>query len=66
MDTEQPKDSARQAQQDEYPYKLRLYVAGNHMKSQLAFDNLKMICSKYLAQKCHIEIYRPYKKPKPC
>ncbi len=63
MDTEQPKDSTRQAQQDENLYKLRLYVAANHMKSQLAVDNLKMICSKYLAQKCHIEIIDLTKNP---
>ena len=56
-DTEQPSDSAKQAQHDEDIYELRLYVVGNNRKSQLAaFDNLKEICYKYLAGKCHIEV----------
>ena len=63
MDTEQPKDSARQVQHDEYIYELILYVAGNHTKSQLAFDNLKEICYKYLAGKCYIEIIDLTKNP---
>ena len=56
MDTKQTKDSVRQVEHDENLYKLRLYVVGNNKKSQLAFDNLKEICNKYLAQKCHIEV----------
>ena len=63
MDKEQSKDSAGQSQQDEDLYKLRLYVLGNHMKSKLAFDNLKLICSKYFAEKCHIEIIDLTKNP---
>ena len=55
-DTEQPSDSARQAQHDEDIYEPRLYVAGNNRKSQLAFENLKEICCKYLAGKCNIEV----------
>ena len=56
MDTEQPNDSDEQAQHDEDIYELRLYVVGNNRKSQLAFDNLKAICDKYLAGKCNIEV----------
>ncbi len=61
--TEQPGDLARQAQHDEDIYELRLYVAGNNRKSQLAFENLKAICYKYLAGKCHIEVIDLTKNP---
>ena len=61
--TEQPGDSARQAQHDEDIYELILYVAGNNRKSQLAFENLKAICYKYLAGKCHIEVIDLTKNP---
>ncbi len=63
MDTGQPKDLTRQAEHNEYIYELILYVAGNKTKSQLAFDNLKKICSKYLAGKCCIEIIDLTKNP---
>jgi circadian clock protein KaiB len=62
-DTEQPGDSARQAQHDEDIYELRLYVVGNNRKSQLAFENLREICCKYLAGKCHIEVIDLTKNP---
>jgi circadian clock protein KaiB len=62
-DTEQPSDSSKQAQQDEDIYELRLYVAGNNRKSQLAFENLKEICYKYLAGKCYIEVIDLTKNP---
>ena len=63
MDTAQLKDSARQAQHDENICELRLYIAGNNKKSQLAVDNLKKICCKYLAEKCHIEVIDLTKNP---
>jgi circadian clock protein KaiB len=31
-------------------------MVGNDKKSQLAYNNLKNICYKYLAGKCHIEV----------
>lgn len=62
-DIEQPSDTARQAQHDEDIYELRLYVVGNNRKSQLAFENLKEICFKYLARKCHIEVIDLTKDP---
>lgn len=62
-DTEQPGNSVMQAQYDEDIYELRLYVVGNNKKSQLAFDNLKEICYKYLAGKCHIEVIDLTKNP---
>ena len=63
MDIEQPSDSVKQAQYDEDIYELRLYVVGNNRKSQLAFENLKEICYKYLAGKCHIEVIDLTKNP---
>ena len=38
-------------------------MVGNNRKSQLAFDNLKEICYKYLAGKCHIEVIDLTKNP---
>lgn len=35
---------------------MKLYVVGNNIKSQLAFENLKKICSEYLEGKCHIKV----------
>jgi circadian clock protein KaiB len=61
--TEQPGDPARQARRDEEIYELRLYVVGNNRKGQLAFENLKAICYKYLAGKCHIEVIDLTKNP---
>ena len=55
-DPEQQSDSTKQAYQDEDIYELKLYVVGNNRKSQLAFENLKKICSEYLEGKCHIEV----------
>lgn len=62
-DTEQPSDSAKQARYDKDIYELKLYVVANNRKSQLAFDNLKGICYKYLAGKCHIEVIDLIKNP---
>lgn len=61
--TEQSNDSGEQAQQDNDIYELRLYVVGNNRKSQLAFENLKELCDKYLAGKCHIEVIDLTKNP---
>lgn len=63
MDTEQPSDSVKQSQHEEDIYELRLYVVGNNRKSQLAFENIKEICFKYLAGKCHIEVIDLTKNP---
>jgi circadian clock protein KaiB len=61
--TEQPSDLAEQAQHDEDIYELRLYVVSNNRKSQLAFENLKELCYKYLGGKCHIEVIDLTKNP---
>ena len=63
VDTEQQNDPAKQAQHDEDIYELRLYVVGNNRKSQLAFENLKEICFKYLVGKCRIEVIDLTKNP---
>lgn len=63
MDTELPNDSAKKVQNDEDVYELKLYVVGNQRKSQMAFENLKEICFKYLAGKCHIEVIDLTKNP---
>ncbi len=44
-------------------WELRLYVAGQTAKSQLAFANLKKICQEHLQGKCHIEIIDLLKNP---
>jgi hypothetical protein len=53
--TKRSKDLNRQSEQNEGIYELKLYVTGDNAKSQLALDNLKEICSKYLSRKCNIE-----------
>jgi circadian clock protein KaiB len=63
MDTGPPIDSVEQVQHDEDIYELRLYVIGNNRKSQLAYDNLKAICYKYLTGRCHIEVIDLTKNP---
>ncbi len=60
---EQPSDSAKQAQNDKDIYELKLYVVSNNSKSRLAFNNLKEICSKFLAGKCHIEVINLTENP---
>jgi circadian clock protein KaiB len=62
-DTEQPNDSVKQTHSDEDIYELRLYVVGNNRKSQLAFENLKEICFKYLSGRCRIEVIDLTKNP---
>ncbi len=63
METKQTKDSTKQVKHDKNLYELILYVVGNNNKSQLAFDNLKEVCYKYLAEKCHIVVIDLAKNP---
>jgi len=63
MDTEPPNESVKQVQHYEDIYELRLYIVGNNRKSQLALENLKEICYKYLAGRCHIEVIDLTKNP---
>lgn len=41
---------------DEAPWELRLYVAGNTPKSNLALANLRKYCDEYLADKYVIHV----------
>jgi len=41
--------------QNKHRYFLKLYVAGNEQNSQLARQNLKLICNKYLKDGFRIE-----------
>src|SRR5690349_20922637 len=41
---------------NEDPWVLRLYVAGQTPKSLTAFANLKRICTDYLGDRYHIEV----------
>jgi len=62
-DIEPPIDSVEQVQHGEDVYEFILYIVGNNRKSQLAYDNLKAICYKYLAGRCHIEVIDLKKNP---
>ena len=63
METKQTKDSTKQVKHDKNLYELMLYVVGNNKKIQLAFDNLKEVCYKYLAEKCYIMVIDLAKNP---
>jgi circadian clock protein KaiB len=63
IDIEPHSDSVKQVQHDEDIYELRLFVVGNNRKSQLALENLKEICYKYLAGRCYIEVIDLTKNP---
>jgi circadian clock protein KaiB len=44
-------------------YVLRLYVAGPHQKSIVAFRNLELLCEKYVAGRYRIEVIDLLKNP---
>jgi circadian clock protein KaiB len=44
-------------------YILRLYVAGPHQKSIVAFRNLELLCEKYVAGRYRIEVIDLLKHP---
>jgi circadian clock protein KaiB len=44
-------------------YILRLYVAGPHQKSVVAFRNLEQLCEKYVAGRYRIEVIDLLKNP---
>jgi circadian clock protein KaiB len=52
---EQP-TQAPAAEYPDYPWDLRLYVAGQTPKSLAAFANLKNVCEQHLAGKYRIEV----------
>ena len=44
-------------------YVLRLYVAGNAPRSQVAIENVKRICDEYLQDRFELEIIDIYQSP---
>ncbi|HEX3002082.1 MAG TPA: circadian clock KaiB family protein [Methanoregula sp.] len=42
-------------------YRLRLYIAGNNPRSQLAVENVKKICEEYLKDRYQLEVIVSYK-----
>jgi circadian clock protein KaiB len=42
-------------------YVLRLYIAGNNLRSQLAIENVKKICEEYLKGRYDLEVIDIYK-----
>jgi len=41
-------------------YVLRLYVAGNNPRSQMAIENVKKICEEYLKERYELEVIDIY------
>ena len=54
---------AKQAKAGRDKWVLRLYVAGQTLKSKTAFNNLKIICEEQLKGKYHIEVIDLLKNP---
>jgi len=48
---------------DSEHYVLRLYVAGQTPRSQLAIKNLKAICEQYLSDHYQLEVIDLYQQP---
>lgn len=42
------------------PFVLRLYIAGNSPRSQVAIENVKKICEEYLEGRCELEVIDIY------
>ncbi|MEN6343133.1 MAG: circadian clock KaiB family protein [Methanospirillum sp.] len=42
---------------------LRLYVAGNSLRSQTAIENVRKICDEYLHDRCELEVIDIYQDP---
>ncbi|HSJ86386.1 MAG TPA: circadian clock KaiB family protein [Anaerolineales bacterium] len=60
METANSRDRARRGAKT---YELRLYVAGQTLKSLAAFANLKKICEERLPAQYHIEMIDLLKEP---
>lgn len=41
-------------------YVLRLYIAGNNLRSQMAVDNVKKICEEYLKDRYELDVIDIY------
>lgn len=57
------KDTKAKSEAAEGVWNLRLYVAGQTVKSITAFANLKKICDEHLEEKYHIEVIDLIKNP---
>ena len=58
-----PIDENTDAETDGGPYHMRLYVAGQTVKSMTALANLKRICEEHLAGRYDIEVIDLMKNP---
>jgi hypothetical protein len=59
-------ETSKPAEADPGIWDLRLYVAGQTIRSLTAFENLKRICEEHLAGKYRIEgRYRPWSASSP-
>ena len=61
--SEHPGDGVDEVETDEHPYHLRLYVAGQTVKSLKALSNLKQVCEQHLAGRYDIEVIDLLKNP---
>ena len=44
-------------------YRLRLFVAGNTVRSRLAIENLRVFCARHLAGRFDLEVVDIYQQP---
>ncbi len=61
MDTRRENDHSNEVEEEFW--NLRLYVAGQTLKSIVAFDNLKKICETHLSGKYSIEVIDLLEQP---
>ncbi|MFC0387945.1 circadian clock KaiB family protein [Muricoccus vinaceus] len=54
---------ARPGPVEEPTYRLRLFVAGNTVRSRLAIENLRLFCTKYLAGRFDLEVVDIHQQP---
>ncbi len=52
-----------ESQKPENTYRLRLFVAGNTPRSQMAIENLRQICDAHLANRIDLEVIDIYQQP---
>lgn len=51
------------AAMDSEPYVLRLYVAGNDVKTRTAIENVRRVCEDRLRDRCDLEIVDLHQNP---
>lgn len=47
-------------------YEMRLYVAGNSLRSRAAIENVRRVCSEYLCGRCDLEVIDLYQDAARC